>query len=134
VKFVIIKMAGEVEKAQKAGETKEDTIFMKIVRKEIPADIFYEDEKCLAFNDISPQAPKHFLVIPKVPISQLSKCGDSDAELLGHMMVAAKKCAEMQGLGNGYRLVINDGKDGAQSVYHLHMHVLGGRQMGWPPG
>lgn len=84
--------------------------------------------------DVKPQAPIHFLVIPKKPIPQLSQVQDSDSPLLGHLMTVAKKVAEQQGLNNGFRLVINDGKQGAQSVYHLHIHVLGGRQMQWPPG
>ncbi|XP_005989912.1 adenosine 5'-monophosphoramidase HINT1 [Latimeria chalumnae] len=126
-------MAGEVEKARsaKAGE---DTIFGKIIRKEIPADILYEDEECLAFKDIVPQAPVHFLVVPKKPIPQLSKAEESDKEILGHLMLAARKCAQDLGLNNGYRIILNDGPDGAQAVYHVHLHVLGGRQMGWPPG
>lgn len=90
--------------------------------------------QCLAFHDVSPQAPTHFLVIPKKPIAQLSKAEDSDAALLGHLMIVAKKCAEQVGLSKGYRLTVNDGADGAQSVYHLHIHIMGGRQMGWPPG
>merc|ERR1712055_1049604 len=128
-------MSNEVDKAQAAApENPENTIFAKIVRKEIPADIIYEDDQCLAFNDIAPQAPVHFLVIPKKPIAQLSKSSDEDEALLGHLMVVARKCAEKKDLGDGYRMVINDGKNGAQSVYHLHLHILGGRQLSWPPG
>lgn len=124
----------EVEKAQ-AAKAGGDTIFGKIIRKEIPSDIIFEDDKCLAFRDINAQAPVHFLVIPKKPISQLSKSNDSDAQLLGHMLNVLRNCATKEGLANdGYRVVINDGKNGAQSVYHLHMHCMGGRQMGWPPG
>uniref|UniRef100_UPI00358EEA71 adenosine 5'-monophosphoramidase HINT1 n=1 Tax=Myxine glutinosa TaxID=7769 RepID=UPI00358EEA71 len=126
-------MASEVEKAQVAAPAA-DTIFGKIIRKEIPADVVYEDEQCLAFKDRSPQAPVHFLVVPRKPITCLSKAQDGDAALLGHMMVVAQKCAKKLGLSNGFRLVVNDGSDGAQSVYHLHLHVLGGRQMSWPPG
>ncbi|XP_076818283.1 adenosine 5'-monophosphoramidase HINT1-like [Clavelina lepadiformis] len=127
-------MSDEVQKAQ-AAQPGGDTIFGKIVRKEIPADIIYEDDSCLAFRDVNPQAPVHFLVIPKKGIPQLSKCEDDDAGLLGRMMLVAKKCAEKEGIAeNGFRVVINDGRDGAQSVYHLHLHVMGKRQMAWPPG
>ena len=124
----------EVEKAQvaKAGG---DTIFGKIVRKEIPSDIIYEDDKCMAFRDVNPQAPVHFLVIPKKPITQLSTSDDNDAGLLGHLMCVLRKCAKQEGVDEtGYRVIINDGKNGAQSVYHLHLHCMGGRQMKWPPG
>ncbi|XP_051922836.1 histidine triad nucleotide-binding protein 2, mitochondrial [Hippocampus zosterae] len=110
------------------------TIFSKVIDKSLPADIIYEDDKCLAFRDISPQAPVHFLVIPKMLIPSLSQAKDDDAELLGHLLVVAKKVAKQEALAEGYRVVINDGKHGAQSVYHLHLHVLGGRQMKWPPG
>lgn len=111
-----------------------DTIFGKIIRKEIPASIVHEDELCLAFNDVAPQAPTHILLIPKKPLTGISAAEECDAATLGHMMVTAKKIAAAQGLGDGYRLVINDGKNGAQSVFHLHIHILGGRQMNWPPG
>ncbi|XP_049619401.1 histidine triad nucleotide-binding protein 2, mitochondrial [Syngnathus scovelli] len=110
------------------------TIFSKVIDKSLPADIIYEDDKCLAFRDISPQAPVHFLVIPKMLIPRISQASDDDAELLGHLLVVAKKVAKQEALTEGYRVVINDGKHGAQSVYHLHLHVLGGRQMTWPPG
>jgi histidine triad (HIT) family protein len=111
-----------------------DTIFGKIIRREIKADIVYEDDLTLAFRDVAPQAPIHILVIPKKPISQLSLAEDSDRDLLGHLLLTAKKVAEQVGLKNGYRLVINDGNDGGQTVYHLHLHILGDRQMKWPPG
>ena len=110
------------------------SIFGKIIRKEIPADIVHEDERCLAFKDVAPQAPTHLLVIPKKPITGISAAAEEDEALLGHLMLTARKVASEAGLGNGYRLVVNDGKEGAQSVYHLHIHVLGGRQMSWPPG
>ncbi|XP_019620903.1 PREDICTED: histidine triad nucleotide-binding protein 1-like [Branchiostoma belcheri] len=130
----------EVSKAQAAAEARqkygnpEPTIFSKILDGSIPADIIHEDDKCIAFRDVSPQAPKHFLVIPRTPIPQLSMAQDDDSQLLGHLLNVARKTAAKEGLDNGYRVVINDGKDGSQSVYHLHIHVLGGRQMGWPPG
>uniref|UniRef100_A0AAY4B4L7 HIT domain-containing protein n=1 Tax=Denticeps clupeoides TaxID=299321 RepID=A0AAY4B4L7_9TELE len=126
-------MADEIAKAQSA-KPGGDTIFGKIIRKEIPANILYEDDQCLAFHDVAPQAPTHFLVVPKKTISQLSKAEEEDCSLLGHLMIVAKKCADQVGLPNGYRLVVNEGPDGGQSVYHVHIHVLGGRQMGWPPG
>ncbi|KAJ0170292.1 hypothetical protein K1T71_014220 [Dendrolimus kikuchii] len=125
---------GEVEKAQTAAPGG-DTIFGKILRKEIPAKLVYEDDQCVAFHDVNPQAPTHILVIPRKPIPQLSKASDEDEQLLGHLLIVARKVAAQEGLENtGFRLVINDGKNGAQSVYHLHVHILGGRQMHWPPG
>uniref|UniRef100_A0A3Q3F9P3 Histidine triad nucleotide binding protein 2 n=1 Tax=Kryptolebias marmoratus TaxID=37003 RepID=A0A3Q3F9P3_KRYMA len=110
------------------------TIFSKVIDKSIPADIIYEDDKSLAFRDVNPQAPVHFLVIPRVPIPRISAARDDDAQLLGHLLIVAKNVAKQESLADGYRVVINDGKDGSQSVYHLHIHVLGGRQMSWPPG
>ncbi|NXP82730.1 HINT2 protein, partial [Ramphastos sulfuratus] len=109
------------------------TIFSKIIDRSVPATILYEDDKCLVFRDVAPQAPVHFLVIPKRPIPRISRVGAQDTELLGHLLVVAARTAQAEALADGYRL-INDGKHGAQSVYHLHLHVLGGRQMGWPPG
>ncbi|XP_070490789.1 adenosine 5'-monophosphoramidase HINT1-like [Chironomus tepperi] len=126
-------MADEVKAAQEAAPGG-DTIFGKILRKEIPCNFIYEDDQCVAFHDVSPQAPVHYLVIPKKPIQQLSKAGEEDEQLLGHLLLAGKKVAENLGLNNGYRVVINDGKLGAQSVYHLHLHFLSNRQMQWPPG
>ncbi|XP_039439294.1 adenosine 5'-monophosphoramidase HINT1 [Culex pipiens pallens] len=127
-------MSDEVAKAQAADAAAEDTIFGKILRKEIPCTFIYEDDKCVAFHDISAQAPVHFLVIPRKPIAQLSKATEEDEALLGHLMLVGKKVAAEQGMDEGFRVVINDGKNGAQSVYHLHLHFLGGRQMKWPPG
>lgn len=123
----------EVRKSQTASASAEATIFDKIISKEIKADIIYEDDRCLAFNDVSPQAPVHFLVIPKKRIPKLDACTKSDTEILGHLLLTAKTIAEKR-LPEGYRLVVNNGKHGAQSVYHLHIHILGGRQMSWPPG
>merc|ERR1712080_520634 len=124
----------EVEKAQTAAPS-EDTIFGKITRGEIPTEFIYEDDQCVAIKDINPEAPVHCLVLPKKPIPQLSKSDDSDEQLLGHLLVAARKVAEKMGIAeSGYRLVVNDGAHGAQSVYHLHIHIFGGRQLGWPPG
>ncbi|XP_067675216.1 adenosine 5'-monophosphoramidase HINT1-like isoform X2 [Haliotis asinina] len=125
----------EVSKAQSAAKyTGQPTIFSKILDKTIPANILYEDDQCMAFSDVNPQAPVHFLVIPRKPIVMLSEAVDEDEKLLGHLMVVAKKVAAQQKLDEGYRLVINNGKHGAQSVYHLHIHIIGGRQMSWPPG
>ena len=111
-----------------------DTIFGKIIRKEIPADIIYEDDYCLGFRDITPQAPTHILVIPKKPIPKLAEATADDKELLGHMLLTVKAIATQEGLDNGYRVVINTDQDGGQTVFHLHMHLLGGRALGWPPG
>jgi histidine triad (HIT) family protein len=110
------------------------TIFERIIDKEIPAKIVYEDDQCLAFHDIAAQAPTHVLVIPKKPIASLAALGDEDADLLGHMWIVIRDVAKTLNLGNGYRVVVNCGRDGGQSVDHLHFHVLGGRQMSWPPG
>jgi len=129
-------MVDEQQAAQTAVE-EEVTIFDKIVKKEIPATIIYEDDKCLAFRDIAPVAAVHFLVIPKDRdgLTGLSKAEDRHAALLGHLMVVAAKVANQEGLGkNGYRLVINEGKHGCQAVLHLHIHVIGGQQLSWPPG
>jgi len=110
------------------------TIFSKIIRREIPADIVYEDNLALAFKDINPQAPVHILVIPKQPLARLSEAQSQDHALLGHLLLTAKRVAAEAGLENGYRIVINDGADGGQTVNHLHLHILGGRPLQWPPG
>ncbi|MEO8893338.1 MAG: histidine triad nucleotide-binding protein [Coleofasciculaceae cyanobacterium] len=111
-----------------------ETIFSKIIRKEIPADIIYEDDLALAFRDITPQAPVHILVIPKKPLPQLDAAESDDHALMGHLLLTVKRVAKQEGLKNGYRVVINNGADGGQTVNHLHLHILGGRQMQWPPG
>ncbi len=111
-----------------------ETIFAKIIRREIPAKIEYEDDRCLAFHDVAPQAPVHLLVIPKEPISSLATVSDDDSPLLGHLVRVATQLAVQLDLTNGYRLVINCGPDGGQSVDHLHIPLLGGRPLGWPPG
>ncbi len=112
-----------------------ETLFSKIIRKEIPAKIVFEDESCLAFQDVSPQAPVHVLVIPKKPIESLVQLDSADAELLGHMWLVIPKVAAELGLSeSGYRVVVNCGREGGQSVDHLHFHILGGRSMKWPPG
>ncbi len=111
-----------------------ETIFSKIIRKEIPVDLVYEDNLAIAFRDINPQAPVHILVIPKQPIAKLSDAESKDHALMGHLLLTAKRVADQEGLANGYRIVINTGPDGGQTVDHLHLHILGGRQMQWPPG
>ncbi|BBD79610.1 histidine triad nucleotide-binding protein [Aerosticca soli] len=112
-----------------------DTLFGKIIRREIPADIVYEDEEVLAFRDINPQAPVHVLFVPKRPIATLDAATPADAELLGKLLLAAADYARREGLAEqGYRVVINCNTHGGQTVYHLHVHLLGGRQMHWPPG
>ena len=112
-----------------------ETIFSKIIRKEIPAKIVHEDDQCLAFHDVSPQAPVHVLVIPKKPIESLKQLESGDAELLGHLWLTIPKIASDLGLADGgYRVVVNCGRDGGQSVDHLHFHILGGRGLKWPPG
>ena len=110
-----------------------ENIFLKIINKEIPADIIFEDEYTIAFNDISPQAPVHILVIPKKEIKKLSESEETDKELLGHLMITAKKIASDLKL-NDYRLVVNNGAEAGQTVFHLHIHILAGRSFGWPPG
>jgi len=111
-----------------------ETIFSKIIRKEIPAHILYEDDLALAFTDVNPQAPVHILVIPKKPIVNLATAEPEDQALLGHLLLIVQKVAAQAGLENGYRVVMNTGVDGGQTVHHLHIHILGGRSMSWPPG
>ncbi|CAN1221212.1 14 kDa zinc-binding protein, partial [Linum grandiflorum] len=108
--------------------------FDKIIAKEIPCSIVYEDEKVLAFRDISPQAPVHVVIIPKIRDGLTELAEARHGEILGQLLYAAKIVAEKEGIVNGFRVVINSGPTACQSVYHLHLHVLGGRQMKWPPG
>ena len=110
------------------------TIFGKIIRREIPADIVYEDEQCLAFRDINPQAPTHVLLIPKKEVVKLSDAGPEDQALLGHLLLAAGKIARQLGVADAFRLVVNNGAEVGQSVFHLHLHILAGRKLRWPPG
>ncbi|OGQ07022.1 MAG: histidine triad nucleotide-binding protein [Deltaproteobacteria bacterium RIFCSPLOWO2_12_FULL_40_28] len=111
------------------------TLFTKIINREIPAQIVYEDKECLAFRDINPQAPTHVLLIPKKEITSLSETTPQDAKLLGSLLIKATQIAKTLGLSEkGYRLVINTKTDGGQTVDHLHIHILGGRPMTWPPG
>lgn len=111
-----------------------DCLFCKIIDGEIPSDKVYEDDKILCFNDIDPQAPVHCLMIPKKHIASIDDVADEDAQLLSYMMLKIKEIAEIQGLENGYRVVINCKEDGLQTVPHLHIHILGKRKMTWPPG
>lgn len=110
------------------------TLFEKIIAREIPAAIVHEDDRCVAFRDIDPKAPVHVLVVPRRPIPSLDALTDADADLAGHLLVVAARVAAAEGLSGGYRTVFNVGTDGGQTVPHLHLHVLGGRAMGWPPG
>jgi len=110
------------------------TLFGKIIRRELPADIVYEDELCLAFRDINPQAPTHVLVVPKKEIDKLSSASREDQALLGHLMLAAGKIARQLGVGDAFRVVVNNGTQAGQSVFHLHLHILAGRKLDWPPG
>ncbi|MBX3449376.1 MAG: histidine triad nucleotide-binding protein [Planctomycetaceae bacterium] len=111
-----------------------NTIFKKIIDGEIPAKIVYSDDQCLAFHDVKPQAPTHVLVIPRKEISSLAEAETDDAALLGHLFLVANRIAVDLGLKSGYRVVVNCGVDGGQTVDHLHVHLLGGRGLGWPPG
>lgn len=110
------------------------TLFEKIIAREIPADIVFEDERCLAFRDINPEAPTHVLVIPKKPIPSVDDISEEDSALMGHLWQVIRNVATLLQLDDGYRVVVNCGKDGGQAVDHLHFHVLGGRQLTWPPG
>ena len=111
------------------------TLFSKIISREIPARIVYEDDLCLAFHDIQPQAPVHILIIPKQEIPRIAEASVADEPLLGHLVYIAQVIAQQQGLhDSGFRLVINNGPDGGEAVPHLHLHVLGGRALQWPPG
>jgi histidine triad (HIT) family protein len=112
----------------------EKTIFAKIIDREIPADIVFEDDRVLVFKDINPAAPTHVLVIPKKPIAKVEDMTEADEPLLGHMVYVATQVAKDLGLEGGYRLVMNNGNEGGQTVFHIHLHVLGGRPMHWPPG
>ncbi|MGL5510748.1 MAG: histidine triad nucleotide-binding protein [Microcoleaceae cyanobacterium] len=111
-----------------------ETIFSKIIRREIPADIVYEDDLVLAFKDITPQAPIHILLIPKKAIANISQAESNDHALMGHLLLMVKKITEQLNITNGYRVVINTGEDGGQTVDHLHLHILAGRHLDWPPG
>jgi histidine triad (HIT) family protein len=135
--------SSEADKADAASSTPAATnpaartLFDEIAAKKIPARIIFEDDLCMAFHDVNPQAPVHFLVIPKNKngLSRLSNAKEDDKLLLGHLLFVAQKVAHQEGMvEDGFRVVINDGKNALQSVYHLHLHVFGGRKLGWPPG
>lgn len=111
-----------------------ETIFTKIINKEIPADIVYEDDQCLAFRDINPRAPVHILIIPKKAMAQLNDAESGDRELLGHIMLAVNRVAEKEGVADAYRLVLNNGAGAGQEIFHMHFHLLAGRPFSWPPG
>ncbi|MFZ9920386.1 MAG: histidine triad nucleotide-binding protein [Terrimicrobiaceae bacterium] len=110
------------------------TLFEKIIARQIPADIVFEDDQCLAFRDISPQAPTHILVVPKKPIPRVAAASSADCALLGHLLFTAAGIARIERLAEGYRIVINNGLHGGETVPHLHVHLLGGRPLEWPPG
>jgi histidine triad (HIT) family protein len=112
----------------------EKTIFKRIIDREIPAKIVYEDEHCLAFEDIRPAAPTHLVIIPKKEIPTLNDITEADAQLVGHLLVAIRTIAAERRLENGYRVVVNCGRDAGQEVMHSHFHLLAGRKLGWPPG
>jgi histidine triad (HIT) family protein len=112
-----------------------ETIFSKIIRREIPADIVFEDDEVLAFRDISPKAPTHVLIVPKTPIATTNDIAAEQEQLVGHMVTTAARIARDLGIAeSGYRLVFNCNEDGGQEVFHIHLHLLGGRPLGWPPG
>ncbi len=111
-----------------------DTLFAKIIKRQIPADIVYEDDLCLAFSDINPQAPVHVLLVPKKPIDMLASAQAEDQALLGHLLLAAGKIARQLKIDGAFRLVINNGEASGQSVFHVHLHILAGRPFRWPPG
>ena len=110
------------------------TLFTKIINREIPADIVYEDEQCLAFRDIDPKAPTHILIIPKKEIPKVSEAVEMDQKLLGHLLLKAGDIARNEGLSDDFRLVVNNGASAGQTVFHLHIHLMAGRTFDWPPG
>lgn len=110
------------------------TLFTKIINREVPAQIVYEDELCLAFRDINPQAPTHVLLVPKKEIPRLTDAATEDQALLGHLLLVANKIARELGVEDAFRLVLNNGADAGQSVFHIHLHLLAGRPFRWPPG
>ncbi|MDE1177073.1 MAG: histidine triad nucleotide-binding protein [Edaphobacter sp.] len=117
-----------------ALKTSPDCLFCRIIAGEIPANRVYEDEHCIAFPDINPQAPTHLLIIPKEHMVSVAKTLEEHKPLLGHMMATAAELAKARELEKGFRIVVNTGDDGGQTVHHLHLHLLGGRRMSWPPG
>jgi len=112
----------------------ESTLFEKIINREIPADLLYEDEVCVAFRDVNPQAPTHVLIVPRKPLDRVANAEEGDQAMLGHLLLVARKVAEQLDCREAFRLVINNGAEVGQSVFHLHVHLLAGRPFGWPPG
>lgn len=112
----------------------EPTLFEKIIDREIPADLVYEDEVCVAFRDVNPQAPTHVLIVPRKPLDRVANAEEGDQAMLGHLLLVAGKVAEQLDCREAFRLVINNGAEAGQSVFHLHVHLLAGRPFGWPPG
>ena len=110
------------------------TLFEKIAAREIPADIVFEDDLCFAFRDINPQAPTHILIVPRKPIPTLDDIVEADEAVVGHLFIIASRLAKQEGLNDGYRTVFNCGEDAGQTVFHIHLHLLGGRALSWPPG
>ena len=110
------------------------TLFQRIADGEIPAKLVHQDDRCVAFHDIAPQAPTHLLVVPREPVPRVAEATPGHADLLGHLLLVAAKVAAEQGLRDGYRLVVNNGRHGGETVPHLHVHLLGGRPLAWPPG
>jgi histidine triad (HIT) family protein len=111
-----------------------ETLFSKIINREIPADIVYEDDLCLAFRDVNPQAPVHILIIPKKGIEKVADATESDQALLGHLLLKAGEIAKQEGYADAFRLVVNNGEGAGQTVFHLHIHILAGREFSWPAG
>jgi histidine triad (HIT) family protein len=111
-----------------------DTVFGRILRKEIPSQLVFEDDRCIVIRDVGPKAPVHLLVIPREPIANLADAAPEHEALLGHLLLVARDVARAEKIGDGFRIVINNGEAAGQSVFHLHVHVLGGRTMKWPPG
>ena len=111
-----------------------ETLFTKIINREIPADIVYEDDQCIAFRDISPQAPLHVLIVPKQVIPKIADAKADDQALLGHLLLKAGDIAKQEGYADDFRLIVNNGEGAGQTVFHLHIHILGGRNFSWPPG
>lgn len=110
------------------------TLFEKIIDREIPGDIIFEDDQCIAFRDINPGAPVHVLVVPRKPIPRLADASTEDQALLGHLLLVCSQVADQEGYGDAFRVAINNGADAGQSVFHLHLHVIAGRPLSWPPG
>jgi len=123
------------ERVSASGSTSQSCIFCRIAKKELPSEFVHEDEQCVAFRDVNPQAPVHWLIVPKRHVERLHDLTEADRPLLGHLVLTARLMAERAGVAeSGYRLVVNNGDDGGQTVPHLHLHLLGGRAMRWPPG